>query len=145
MQLAAGQLLSFALLAALGCAGTAFDFNGTAYALEAAQRRYTELVRWGEIERASIYVDPAIAADFLVMTERFQSIRFTDFESGPLQFGEDPDTATVDVVYHAYSTRTMVDKEFREHQEWYREASADNGWRVRPDLAAIASELSGSR
>ncbi len=145
MRLAVGQLLSFALLAALGCAGTVFDFSGTEYALEEAQRRYTELVRWGEIERASIYVDPAITADFLVMAQRFQSIRFTDFESGPLQFGEGSDTATVDVVYHAYSTRTLVDKEFREHQEWYREASAGNGWRVRPNLAAIASELSGSR
>jgi hypothetical protein len=39
----------------------------------------------------------------------------------------------------------LIDKKFREHQEWYREASADNGWRVRPNLAAIASELSGSR
>jgi hypothetical protein len=145
MRLAVGQLLGFALLATLGCAGTAFDFSDKAYALEEAQRRYTELVRWGEIERASAYVDPALAADFLVTAERFQDIRFTDFENGRLQFGEDSDTATVDVVYHAHSTRTLVDKKFREHQEWYREASAGNGWRVRPDLAAIASELSGSR
>ncbi len=145
MRLAVGQLLGFALLATLGCAGTVFDFSGKEYALEAAQRRYTELVRWGEIERASAYVDPAITADFLVTAERFQDIRFTDFENGRLQFGEGSNTATVDVVYHAYSTRTLVDKKFRERQQWYREASADNGWRVRPNLAAIASELSGPR
>jgi len=145
MRLAVGQLLGFALLATLGCAGKSFDFTGKEYALAAAQRRYTELVRWGEIGRAGAYVDPAITADFLVTAERFQGIRFTDFESGPLQFGEGSDTATVDVVYHAYSTRTLVDKKFREHQEWYREASADNGWRVRPNLAAIASELNSSR
>jgi hypothetical protein len=145
MRLAARQLLGFALLATLGCAGSAFDFSDKEYALEGAQRRYTELVRWGEIERASAYVDPALTADFLVTAERFQNIRFTDFENGRLQYGEGSNTATVDVVYHAYSTRTLIDKKFREHQEWYREASADNGWRVRPNLAAIASELSGSR
>jgi hypothetical protein len=144
MRLALGQLLGFALLATLGCAGMSFDFTGKESALEEAQRRYTELVRWGEIEGASAYVDPAITADFLVTAERFQDIRFTDFETGPLQFSEGSETATVNVVYHAYSTRTLVEKKFREHQEWYREESAGNGWRVRPNLAAIASELRGS-
>ncbi len=145
MRLAVGPLLGFALLATLGCAGTSFDSTGNVYALEEAQRRYTELVRWGEIEGASAYVDPAITADFLVTAERFQDIRFTDYESGPLKFGDDSDTVTVDVVYHAYSIRMLVERKFVEHQEWYREASADDGWRVRPNLAAIANELSGSQ
>ncbi len=145
MRLAVGPLLGFALLATLGCAGTSFDSTGNVYALEEAQRRYTELVRWGEIEGASAYVDPAITADFLVTAERFQDIRFTDYESGPLKFGDDSDTVTVDVVYHAYSIRTLVEKRIREHQEWYREPSAANAWRVRPQLNAIASELNGSR
>jgi hypothetical protein len=145
MRLAAGALPGFALLAALGCAGSLFDFTGKEDALEEAQSRYTELVRWGEIMSASAYVDPAITADFLATAERFRDIRFTDFESGPLQFGEDSETATVNVVYTLYSTRTLVEKKFREHQVWYREASADNDWRVRPNLAALANELGGSR
>jgi len=139
------DLLGFALFAAFGCASSLFDFTGKEKALEDAQSRYTELVRWGEIEGASAYVDPAIIAEFLVTAKRFQHIRFTDFESGPLQFGEGSETATANVVYHVYSTRTLVEKKFRERQEWYREASAGDGWRVRSNLAAIASELSGSR
>jgi hypothetical protein len=103
------------------------------------------LVRWGEIVGASAYVDPAISADFLATAERFENIRFTEFESGQLQFSEGSETATVNVVYHAYSTKTLVEKTFREHQEWYREASANNSWRVRPDLDAIAGQLGGSR
>jgi len=145
MRLVAGALPVFALLAALGCAGSIFDFSGKEDALEEAQSRYTELVRWGELVGASAYVDPAISADFLANAERFRNIRFTDFESGPLQFGENSETATVNVVYHAYSTRTLVEKQFREHQVWYREESAGNDWRVRPNLAAIVSELGGSR
>jgi hypothetical protein len=145
MRLAVGALLGIGLLATLGCAGSLFDFTGQEKALEDAQSRYTELVRWGEIEGASAFVDPAIAAEFLVAAERFKHIRFTEFQSGPLRFSEDSKTATVNVVYHAYSTRTLVEKRFREHQQWYREESAGNGWRVRPNLAAIVSELGGSR
>ena len=145
MRLAGVWLLGFALLATLGCLGGSLDFSGNEYALEEAQRRYTELVRWGEIEGASAYVDPAVATDYLNIAERFRDIRFSDFETGALQFGEGSNTATVDVVYHAYSIRTLVEKRIREHQEWYREASAANAWRVRPNLDAIASELNGSR
>ncbi len=145
MRLAVGQLLGFALLATLGCASNPFGDSDKQSALVDAQRKYTELVRWGEIESASIYVDPAITGDYLDTAQRFEDIRFTDFESGALQFGEGSNTATVNVVYHAYSTRTLVEKTYRERQEWYREASADNDWRVRPNLAALASQLSGTR
>jgi hypothetical protein len=145
MRLAVGALLGFAFFAALGCASSLFDSIAKEKSLEETQSRYTELVRWGETEGASAFVDPAIIAEFLVTAERFQDIRFTDFESGPLQFGEGSETATVNVVYHAYSTKTMVEKKFRERQEWYREESADDDWRVRSDLAVIANELSGSR
>jgi hypothetical protein len=145
MRLAVGALPGFVLLATLGCAGSLFDFSGKEDALEDAQKRYTALVRWGEIMNASAFVDPAITADFLSAADRLKHIRFTEFESGPLRFSEDSKTATVNVVYHAYSTRTLVEKRFREHQQWYREESAGNGWRVRPNLAALAGELSGSR
>ena len=145
MRLARGSMLSFALLAMLGCASNPFGDSDKQIALKDAQRRYTELVRWGEIDSASFYVDPAIASEYLDTAELFQDIRFTNFESGALQFGEGSNTATVNVVYHAYSTKTLVEKTFRERQEWYREASADNDWRVRPNLAAMASQLSGTR
>ncbi len=141
MRLAVRALPALALLAAMGCANATFDFAGKQNALEEAQRRYTELVRWGEIEGASAYVDPSLSADFLLEADRLRDIRFTDFESGPLRFGDDSQTATVEVVYHAYSVKTLVEKRFREHQVWYREASAGNGWRVRPNLDAIAHGL----
>ncbi len=144
MRLAVGPLLGFALLATLGCAIASLDFTGKERALEDAQRRYTDLVRWGEIEGASAYVDPAVATDFRDIAKRFQNLRFSDYESSPLQYGENSDTATVNVVYHAYSTRTLVEKKIRERQEWYREASAANAWRVRPILDVVASDLNGS-
>jgi len=139
-------VLCFALLSALGCATSVFDTTRSKQsALEEAQRKYTELVRWGEIESASAYVDPEITQAFIDAAARFKDIRFTDFESGPLQFGEDSETATVSVVYHAYSTRSLVEKRFVEHQEWYREADSENAWRVRPNLDSVAEKLSTTR
>ena len=145
MRLAIRSTLSFALIATLGCASSLFGDSDKQSELEDAQRKYTELVRWGEIDRASFYVDPSMVNEYRDTAARFENIRFTDFESGALQFGEGSNTATVHVVYHAYSTKTLVEKTIRERQEWYREASAADGWRVRPNLAAIASELSGAR
>ena len=145
MRLSRVPMLSFALLAMLGCASNPFGDSDKQIALKDAQRKYTELVRWGEIESASVYVDPAITGDYLDTAQLFEDIRFTDFESGALQFGEGSNTATVNVVYHAYSTKTLVEKTFSERQEWYREAGADNDWRVRPNLAAMASKLNGAR
>jgi hypothetical protein len=138
-------MLSFALLATLGCASSLFGDSDKQSALVDAQRKYTELVRWGEIESASFYVDPAIAGDYLDTAQLFEDIRFTDFESGAPQFGEGSNTATVNVVYHAYSNKTLIEKTYRERQEWYREADADNDWRVRPNLAAMARKLNGAR
>ena len=135
-------VLGLALLTALGCANT---IRSKESALEEAQRKYTELVRWGEIESASAYVDPEISEAFIDAAAQFKDIRFTDFESGPLQFGEDSETATVSVVYRAYSTRSLVEKRFVEHQEWYREADSENVWRVRPNLDSVAKKLNSTR
>jgi len=145
MRIAAGPLLCLVWLATLGCANSLFDLTDQQDALKEAQRKYTELVRWGEIEGASAYVDPAFVPTFLDNAHAFESIRFTDFESGPLEFGDDAETATVNVVYHAYSTRTLIEKKFREEQEWYRDESTNNSWRVRSNLDLIAKNLNGSR
>jgi len=146
MRFALAPVLGFALLTALGCATSIFDTTRSKEnALEEAQRKYTELVRWGEIESASAYVDPEVSEAFIDAPAQFKDIRFTDFESGPLQFGEDSETATVSVVYRAYSTRSLVEKRFVEHQEWYREADSENIWRVRPNLDSVAKKLNSTR
>ena len=142
MRYALVPVLGFALLMALGCANS---IHRKESALEDSQRKYTELVRWGEIESASAYVDPEVSEAFIEAAAHFKDIRFTDFESGPLQFGEDSETATVSVVYRAYSTRTLVEKRFVEHQQWYREVDSENIWRVRPDLESVAKKLNGTR
>ena len=142
MRFALVPVLGIVLLTSLGCANS---IRMKESALEDSQRKYTELVRWGEIESASAYVDPEMSEAFIDAAAHFKDIRFTDFESGPLQFGEESETATVSVVYHAYSTRTLVEKRFVEHQLWYREVDSENIWRVRPNLDSVAKKLNGAR
>jgi hypothetical protein len=142
MRFALVPVLVIVLLTSLGCANS---IRMKESALEDSQRKYTELVRWGEIESASVYVDPEMSEAFIDAAAHFKDIRFTNFESGPLQFGEESETATVSVVYHAYSTRTLVEKRFVEHQAWYRDVDSENAWRVRPNLDSVSRKLNGAR
>ena len=138
-------VLGLGLLLSLSCANaTIHDFKGKRTALDESQRRYTELVRWGEIEMASVFVDPELLDEYLQYAEVFEGIRFTDFESGALQFEEGEDKASVIVVYHAYSLSTLIEKKIREHQEWYREDGMSNNWRVRPNLRQIVAGVTGA-
>jgi hypothetical protein len=132
-------------LASTGCAliGELADPTGRQKALENSQRRYTELVRWGELERASEYVDPELQNEFLDHAEAFSTIRFTDYESGQLQMDESRMSATAIVVYHAYSLSTLSEKRIRESQEWYRDEKTFIGWRVRPQLRQVISGVTG--
>ena len=52
------------LLAGLGCSVFS-DPMGREDALTNAQRRYTQHVRWGNLEAASAYVDPDVRTAFL--------------------------------------------------------------------------------
>jgi hypothetical protein len=142
MRFALVPVLGIVFLTSLGCANS---IRMKESALEDSQRKYTELVRWGEIESASAYVDPKMSEAFIDAAAHFKDIRFTNFESGPLQFGEESETATVSVVYHAYSTRTLVEKRFIELQKWYRDVDSKNTWRVRPNLDSVSKKLNGAR
>lgn len=139
--------VGFALvwLASTGCAvlGELGDPMGRLKSLEDSQRRYTELVRWGQLERASEFVAPELRDEYLNTAEAFEGIRFTDFERVRLQLDEANATATVVVVYHAYSMSTLLEKRVRENQEWYRDEETFNQWRVRPQLRQIIAGVTG--
>ena len=136
---------SLAFLASTGCAviGELADPTGRQKSLEDSQKRYTELVRWGELERASEFVDPKLREQYLNHAEAFARIRFTDFESGQLRIDEGKKTASAIVVYHAYSLSTLLEKRIREEQKWYRDEETFTGWRVRPQLGDVIAGISG--
>jgi hypothetical protein len=121
------------LATGLGCLG---DPMGRALALEDAQLRYTQHVRWGNLDAASEFVDPAVRAEFLSHAPAFESIRITEYEIGPIDYGDGRESATVRVTYHAYSLASMQEQRVEEEQRWVRPGMG-NTWWVQPQLAGI--------
>ena len=144
MRLAITGTLLLTLFVTSGCASSFADPSGKHRTFEFAQRRYTELVRWGELERASSFVAPDRREKFLENASLMRDVRVSDYESGTPIFSDNDNSVTVTVVYTAYSERTFVEKEMREVQKWYREDGIRNAWRVRPDLHQIVSGTIGS-
>ena len=137
----ARALVALSLLALLTLAGcvSPTDPLGRKQALEDSQRRYTNLIRWGDIEKASEFVDPALRQDFLGYAEELESMRVTDFEIGTIRYDAD-DSAHVKVTYHGYSVGTFLEKPIREQQRWFREDGSSEWW-VQPEIEGLISAL----
>jgi hypothetical protein len=126
---------------AAGCTAT-IDPLGRQDALAVAHKRYTEFVRWGELEKAGSFVDPELREAFLDLAPAYESLRITDFEVGDIVFDE-KDAATVTVNYKGYLEATLIERSAREEQEWYRDEGLKNVWHVRPQLAEVLDALRG--
>ena len=100
-------------------------------ALDAAQKRFTRFLRWNLLDKASELVDPELREEFLSETQEFRKLRFTDYEILTKDIGPDYDTATIEVVFHAYAVTTMLERAITIREEWYRDEETGNWW-VRP-------------
>ena len=112
--------------------------SGRRTSLEEAQRRYTQLVRWGEIKRAAAFVEPELREEFLSYAPYFEQIRITDADTEEVELDAD-DSAAVAVTYYAYSFATFQEKRIFETQEWTRYDGVQNNWLVRPQLGEIVA------
>lgn len=134
-------VLLVAMNGSLGCAfGEIYwsDPLKREFSLSEIQKRYTALVRFGAFVRASQFVDPQIADEFVANFPSQGDLVFTDHEIDRIEF-EDEDArtnATVRVTYSAYYTHSPVVFEIVETQRWYREGVTNN-WRVRPEFAGL--------
>lgn len=117
------------------------DPLGRQRALAETQREYTNMVRWGDLERAERFVAADCLDDFKRAASGFDELRVTDHEIGDIEYtGEG--TAHVTVTYKGYSIARLVEHTSRERQEWVRDGM-DNDWQVRPQLDLVAAELQG--
>lgn len=134
--------LAIALLVATASLGCAFgeinprDPMKRQHSLNDAQKYYTDLVRWGEFDRAAAMVDPEKRAAYLEAMPDKKAIRFTDYEAGAIQIDDETGESTVVVTYTAYGVFMPIVVEIEETQHWYRE-SFGNDWRVRSTFAGL--------
>ncbi len=119
---------------ALGCVMFSDPLQRQA-ALEDAQRRYTELVRWGDLRQASKFVDPEELNAFLALADALEEIRVTEFDISEIEYDGEREVNVL-VTYHGYSLSTFLEHRFSEQQTWYRNSSLKTVWRVRTNLGA---------
>jgi hypothetical protein len=86
-----GRLVLCVLLLAgpTGCISWFTDPMGYRNAFDQTQRQYTQHLRWGEVEKAGSFVDPALREAFLQQAPVFQNMRITDFSIGEVAFQDD--------------------------------------------------------
>jgi hypothetical protein len=136
-------LLCVLLLAGpTGCITWFTDPMGYRAAFDQMQRQYTNYLRWGQVERASRFVDPKQREAYLKQAPAFETLRITDYEIGEVDYLND--RATVTVTYSGYSLDTFVERQVREEQEWYREGKALD-WHVRSDIAVFGKTFEGAQ
>jgi hypothetical protein len=114
-------------------------------ALDTAQKRFTRFLRWNLLDKAGELVDPEMREAFLADAAEFRKLRFTDYEIVTMDIGPGFETATIDVVFHAYAMSTMIERRILIREEWYRDEETGNWW-VRPEIddGSGPSELSQS-
>ena len=108
-----------------GCLWTngRFDPLRKGDALEEAQKRFTRFLRWNLLDKA-------------------RKLRFTDYEILTQDIAPDFESATIEVVFHAYTVSTMLELAIRIREDWYRDEETGKWW-VRPRIGGdTPSELS---
>jgi hypothetical protein len=135
-------LCALLLVGPTGCITWFIDPMGHRAAFDDIQRQYTQALRWGEIERASAFVEPDLREAFLEQQPIFDAMRITDFSIGEVDYQSD--TAKVTVTYEGYSLESFVERKIREDQSWHRE-SGSNRWLVRSDVTAFARGFGEAR
>ena len=125
-RLVLAAVLLFAVAATSGCATAKrrqSDF-------EQAQRKYTQLVRWSAFGEAEEYVVPEERAAFNEVTQALGGIRFMDYRIRSLDFDEETNEATAQVVYSAYRRTAVSAISVEEEQVWKRDDETKE-WAVR--------------
>jgi hypothetical protein len=141
------RIRAFAVLALLGGAlpvaacvspNDLMDRKGR---LEETQLSYTQHVRWGELEKASAYVDPELRDDYRSHAAAFETIRITDYEIGNIEYDDGLASATVEVTYRGYALTALIERPIRETQRWYRDGGSS--WLVRTEIGGVVDGVRG--
>lgn len=121
---------AFLLVSGTGCAMMqSVDWLGRESTFTDTYKLYTRLVRWGEFERASAYVEPADRDAYRNELRALGKLHITDYEVDKPIYDRLAQTATVHVRYEAYRPETLESIAFTEVQRWTRDLETGD-WRV---------------
>jgi len=101
--------------------------------LDSSIEKYSKLVRWGEYERAIVFIEPSQQQAAYSEIKSFKDIRVTSYELKQQTLAKDENSADVVMqftYYHEFSGRERVYVD-RQHWEWH---DNESNWRLRGTL-----------
>jgi len=128
MQIRRVAMLVLGSALAIGSWGCA-TLTDPATMFQETQKRYTNLMRFTDFDRARNFVAADARHAFRDRTIALRDIHFTDYAIQEIDSGAT--SATVTVEYTGYRSSSPVVITFSEEQHW---TLADNAWTVRPTL-----------
>lgn len=139
-----GARIGALLLAAWAAAAcSTFGAGKRAEDFEECHKRFASYVRWGKIDKASLWVTPDQRVEFLSLAPDLTLLRFTDYEILEVDLDDDARTATVEVRYSGYLANQPIERSIDVLQEWSQD-EATGEWLVRLDIARLRNGLSGA-
>jgi hypothetical protein len=137
---ARAALLALAAALSVGCAALSFkDPMHHEDAFVDNMKKFTQYVRWGNFNGASLFVVDEQQEEFLALAPQLSDVRFTDYEILRQDLNDERDHATVDVVFTGYRLSSPISRTMRLKQTWNRSGLSD--WKVSVELGPMREAL----
>lgn len=102
-----------------------------------SRKRFTRMIRWGQIERAGEYVVASERDAFFQAATVLRGVRFSDYEVLRVDVEEGFDTAIVEVMFRGYTLASSIERSVAVTQSWERNTE-ESGWKVRPEIQVLS-------
>jgi hypothetical protein len=123
-------VLLFAAVFLTACAGIQAYQERSSF--DKTLEKYNDFVRWNDIDRAALFVAPAVSADFGKRVEDARKARIFDYQVVDVKYDEKTKKASAVVVYSYYLYTTGEVKKVTDNQKWvYASENGSEGWQLR--------------
>ncbi len=101
-------------------------------AFDKSLEKYNEFVRWHDLDRAALYAEPGISAEFGKRAEDARNAKVYDYQVIDKKYDEKRLEASAVVVYSYYSYSSAEVKKVTDNQKWvYTEEDGNKVWKLK--------------
>jgi hypothetical protein len=132
-------MLGLFLTSLAGCALSLKDPFNDRGMLKETQKEFSQYLRWGAIEKASMFVVADQRAEFERLTPHLSELRITDYEMIRSEQVSETE-ASLAVRYRGYSMASPVERTIIIDQTWTLDPES-NHWMVRLEVSRLRRAL----
>lgn len=112
------------------------DLGGKSDQFETGHLEYTQMVRWGNFDKAAGWIAQESAEKFLADAAVAEKLRFTDYNILNKNLNSEDWTATVTVRYEMHLVDELINRTVTEKQNWKFNQTADR-WELNTNLFEV--------